>query len=60
MQQIIGFSDGAGYTWLTVNDGIITKAQTEQGEIIPVTIAHVHAVMYYTSVKEGSVDGRYN
>ena len=51
-QQVVGFADEKGYTWLTVTNGVITKAQTERGDDIAITIAHVHAVAYYNAVKE--------
>jgi len=51
-QQVVGFASGTGYVWLSVVDGVITKAQTEEGADVAITIAHVHAVAYYNAIKE--------
>ncbi len=47
MQQIIGFKDRVGYVWLSVQDGVVVKAQSEQGNTVPVTLEHVLAASAY-------------
>ena len=45
--QVIGYKDRTVYVWLTVIDGIVTKAVTESGNELPITLEFVLAASNY-------------